>query len=119
MTIVEMLRDSPDFAELAPQSGGSVCFQVIRGGARLYGASVYVARDSSEFHIREQALENGRFPNNGRLYEFVLANSHGTVCGAGNPSYAYRLDGKLLADVIELIRGGSAGGRQRPGREGP
>ena len=106
MTIVELLRASPDFAELAPQSSGSVCFQVLKGGARLYGASVYVGRDCSEFHIRAQALENGRFPNNGRVYEFVLANSHGTVCGVGNPSYAYRLDGKLLADVIEIIRRG-------------
>ena len=106
MSVRKLLRDSRIFAELQPQSNGSVCFQVSEGGSRLYGASLLVAGDESEIFIRAAALDNGRFPNNRRLYDFVLEHARGTVRGAGNPSYAYRLAGEHAGCVIEIIRGG-------------
>ena len=64
-------------------------------------------RDNSEFHIRAAALDKGRFPNNRRLYDFVLSHAQGTVGGEGNPSYAYRLASEHVSAVIEIIRAGS------------
>ena len=107
MSVRQLLRDSRIFVELPPQSNGSVCFQVVEKRARLYGASIYVARDDSELHIRAAALDNGRFPNNRRLYDFVLEHAQGTIRGAGNPSYAYRLASGHASEIIDIIGIGS------------
>ena len=47
MSVRQLLRDSRIFAELPPQSNGSVCSQEVERGARLYGTSIYVAREDS------------------------------------------------------------------------
>lgn len=111
MSIAQALRDCPIFIELQPQSNGTICFQLVARGARRYGASLYAAGDDSEFYVRAAALDIGRFPNNRRLYEFVLAHAHGTIRGRGNPSFAYRLAPELLAEAIGIIREGMGSGK--------
>ena len=106
MSARHQLRDSGFFTELPPQSNGSVCFQVTENGETLYGASIYVVGNESEFHIRVGALEKDRFPNNQRLYDFVRRNAHGTAHGEENSAYAYRLASEHLGVVTEIIRAG-------------
>ena len=104
MSAMQQLRDSGLFEELPPQRNGSVCFQVLEEGNPRYGASVYVVRNESEFHIRVGALESNRFPNNQRLYDFVVEHQHGTAHGEENSAYAYRLASKHIGAAIEIIR---------------
>ena len=108
MSARRQLRDSGLFTELPPQANGSVCFRVAVRGDPLYGASLYVVRDESEFHIRVSALKKDRFPNNCRLYSFVRNRAHGTVHGEENSAYAYRVASKYLREVIDIIREGLA-----------
>ena len=70
------------------------------------GATIFVAHDESEFLIREQALQNNRFPNNEKLYDLVLSHAHGTVRGKGHPTNDFRLSSEHIEEVIELIRSG-------------
>ena len=107
MSVRQLLRDSRIFAELPPQSNGSVCSQVVERGTRLYGTSIYVAREDSEFHIRAATPANGRFPNNQRLYDFAPGHAWGSVRGAGNPSCAFRLASGHAGEIIYLTRKGS------------
>ena len=102
MSVMQRLRTSELFDELAPQANGSVCFRV-RG---WFGASIYALKNDNEVHITDSALQNSRFPNNAKLYDFVRSNEHGTVHGEGNSAYAYRLDGEYIAEVIEIIHSG-------------
>ena len=85
-----------------------MCFRVAVRGDPLYGASLYVVRDESEFHIRVGALKKDRFPNNCRLYGFVRNRARGTVHGEENSAYAYRVASKYLREVIDKIRDGLA-----------
>ena len=103
---MQRLRDSGLFRELPPQAAGSVCFQVMAEDGPLRGASIYVARRGLELHIRVGALENGRFPNNRRLYDLVVRHAHGTAHGQENAAYAYRLAAEHVGEVIEVIRAG-------------
>ena len=107
MSVRQLLRDSRIFAELPTQSNSSVCSQMVERGARLYGTSIYVSREDSESHIRAAAPDNGRFPNNLRLYDFVPWHAWGSVRGAGNPSCAFRLASGHAGEIIYLIRKGS------------
>ena len=106
MPAMQQLRDSGLFAELPPQSNGSVCFQVTEGSSPLRGASIYVIGNESEFHIRIGALENDRFPNNQRLYDFARVHAHGTAHGEENAAYSYRLNSRHLGAVVDIIRAG-------------
>ena len=107
MSAMQQLRDSGLFEERPPQpSNESVCFQVLEGANPRYGASVYVVRNESEFHIRVGALENNRFPNNQRLHDFVVEHQHGTGHGEENSAYAYRLASEHIGAAIEIIHAG-------------
>ena len=103
MSAMQRLRDSGLFRELDPQANASVCFQLIEGQR---GASIYVLGHDQEAHVRVSALENGRFPNNHELHDFVRNHAHGMAHGEGNSAYSFRLAGERVAQVIEIIRSG-------------
>ena len=106
MSATQQLRDSGLFSERPEQRGGSVCFAVIGDNGPIYGASIYVARRGLELHIRPSALENGRFPNNQRLHDFVRRHARGTARGEDNPAHAYILGTEHTEEIIEVIRSG-------------
>ncbi len=103
MSVRQQLRDSGLFDENDPQNRpvhrGAQCFR-LTGAER--GASIY-ATDLGHFQIREGALENGRFPNNARLYEFVRANSFGI---SSNNARGIMIRDSHIAEVVDIIRGG-------------
>lgn len=103
---MQLLRDSGLFTERPPQSNGSVCFQVTQDDVPLRGASIYVVAGEQEIHIRVGALENGRFPNNRQLLEFVVRYSYGTAHGVGNSAYAHKLASRYVREAIHIIRTG-------------
>ena len=106
MSVGNLLRDSGLFREYPQQpSTGSTCFQIIGGDD---GASIYALRNDREVHIRVRAFERGRFRNiNDRLHDFVYSNSHGTVRQPSNAAHAYKLYGRYMPEVIEIIRSGA------------
>ena len=103
MSVRQQLRDSGLFDENDPQRRpvhrGAQCFR-LRGAER--GASIY-ATDLGHFQIREGALENGRFPNNARLYAFVHANNFDV---SRNNARGFMIRDSHIGEVIEIIRGG-------------
>ena len=102
MSVTQRLRDSELFEEGNRQGKGTVRFWV-RGWPR---STIYVQANDQEVHIRDNAFQIGRFPNNDGLYDFVRNHAGGTVHGEGNASYAHRLGGEHIAQVIDLIRVG-------------
>ena len=98
----EQLRASGLFHERRPQANGTICFQVLEDGRPIRGASVY-ALPNGELHIRVRALELGNFPNSDELHDYIIRHNDGTVHGEGNSSYAYRLDGRHVGRVVEII----------------
>ena len=104
MSAMQQLRDSGLFNERDPQSNGSVCFQM-RAAPR--GASIYVAENGRELHIRHSPLDRGKFPNNQRLGDYVREHTHNdAVHGEGNRAYAYALHAEHVGEVIGIIRAG-------------
>ena len=102
-SVMQQLEDSGLFDDGEPQpSTGTVSFQV-KG---KYAARIYVTKTEQEFHIRDSALRNNRFPNNQKLYDFVRRRKHGMEHGEGNSAYAFKLSREHIAEVIELIRSG-------------
>lgn len=85
------------------QSSNHKVFFQVRGWR---GATIFVTHDESEFLIREGALQNNKFPNNEKLYDFVRSNAHGTVRGKWRPTNDFRLRSEYIEEIIELIRSG-------------
>ena len=106
MSAMQQMRDSGIFMEGPPQEAGVVRFTVMTDGVERRGAAIYAQTNDSEVHIRVGALDNGRFPNNGRLHDFVREHAHGTVRSPGNSSHAYKLRSQHLGQVIRIIRRG-------------
>ena len=84
------------------QSTGTVSFQVT---GRM-GATIYVTKSQSEVQIFDRAFRKNNFPNNRKLYAFVLGHKHGMVRAEDNPNRTYKLKGEHIEAVIELIRSG-------------
>ncbi len=103
MSIRQQLENSGLFYARRPQVNDSVCFSLRSG---QWGASIYVLQSDRVFEIRLGALENQRFPNNQRLYDFVLEHNHGMRHGEGDPAESFQLDGEFIDRVIEIIRSG-------------
>ena len=103
MSVRQQLENSGLFYARRPQVNDSVCFS-LRHGQR--GASIYVLQSDRVFEIRLGALENQRFPNSQRLYDFVLDHNHSMRHGRGNSAESFQLDGELIDQVIEIIRSG-------------
>ena len=102
MSVIERLSVSGLFNDGRwQQSSNHKVFFQVRGWR---GATIFVAHDESEFLIREGALQNNRFPNNEKLYDFVRSNAHGTVRGKGHPTNDFRLSSEHIEEVIEFIR---------------
>ena len=107
VSATQTLRNSGLFRELSTQEDGEVCFQVIGPDGRVtLGASIYVQPNDREIHIRTRALENGKFPNNARLFDYVRLHSYGMARSEGNPSHAYRVAASRLDRIAEIIRSG-------------
>ena len=106
MSAIQQLIDSGIFEELSRQANGTVRFGVLEEGNPRRGATVYFVRNESEFHIRVGALENNRFPNNQRSYDFVVEHQQGTAHGEENSAYAYRLASEHIGAAIKIIHAG-------------
>ena len=65
-----------------------------------YAATLYVTPSGAEFHIRSGALENQRFPNNDRLYDYVRRHGAETDWEGDN---AFVLPTMHLAEVLAII----------------
>ena len=92
--------------EASLQASGVARYLVknIETGRTYRSSSIYVQPNDREIHIAESTLENGRFPNNARLYQFIRDNEQGTRHGAGNSAYAFVLHVRHIPGMIRILR---------------
>ena len=102
MSAKDQLRNSGIFWERPPQTNpsyqGTVGFTLL---GKKRGPTIY-ATDLGWFGIRIQALDNGWFLNNARLYAFVVAN-HFDI--SKNDQRSYMIRDCQIGEVIDIIRG--------------
>ena len=102
-SVKQQLEDSGLFDDgKLQQSTGTVSFQVT--GRK--GATIYVTKSEREIQIFDRAFRNHNFPNNRKLYDFVLGHKHGMVRAEDNPNRTYKLKVDHIEEVIDLIRSG-------------
>ena len=101
-SVRQIVRESCLFTEKPPQKNGTVCFAV-RG---YRGASIYVKSNDAKFEIFERALRNQRFPGNAKLEVFIRNSSPKGIRKETGKRHAFQLDGKHIAQVIEIIEEG-------------
>ena len=101
MSAKDQLRNSGLYWERQPQSRpsyrGTIGFTLL---GETKGPTIY-ANDLGHFQIRVQALDNEWFPNNTRLYAFVIAN-HFDI--SKNDQRAYMIHDHHIGEVIDIIQ---------------
>ena len=94
--LVNGLDDTGRF-EHTVQAGGKHTFM-------LYGypgATIYVSASGRQAHIRVGALENGRFPNNDRLHDYLREHAYQTARTYGENVFVLRP--KQVGRVLSII----------------